>query len=152
MIDWESLTYRIRIDDHDVLKTPAPLQPDPDIELDELREALSLDPTLRIKLQRDGAEVTEDGRLDLRHEASGAVAVGLYAYHDMTAWFDEVYVGADTTMGFRTPDVLRTGVSMDRPEQAGWTSGSIGPRTKVGWLLRQTQHVNEMNGKSRSVA
>ena len=90
LIDWASLSYRLRVDDHDVLKSPAPLRPDPEIDLDELRESLNVDPTLHLKLQRIQREGR--GRVDVHDEAYGAVAVGLYAYHDMTAWFDEVSV------------------------------------------------------------
>ena len=31
--------------------------------------------------------------------------VGLYNYHEVTTWFDEIYLGPDDTMDFQTPEV-----------------------------------------------
>lgn len=54
--------------------------------------------------------------------ANSIRAVGVYNYHSMTTWFDEIYLGKDDDMSFICPQMNVSGTYMNRPEQSEWDS------------------------------
>ena len=73
----------------------------------------------------------------------GVGRVGLYNYHELTTWFDEIYLGDDDTMDFRAPEVTRRGVKMDRPMQTGWKAEDIGERSYNHPMQRHVSHITK---------
>eukprot|EP00569_Conticribra_weissflogii_P010713 CAMPEP_0171379434 /NCGR_PEP_ID=MMETSP0879-20121228/26580_1 /TAXON_ID=67004 /ORGANISM="Thalassiosira weissflogii, Strain CCMP1336" /LENGTH=932 /DNA_ID=CAMNT_0011890197 /DNA_START=3 /DNA_END=2798 /DNA_ORIENTATION=+ len=58
-------------------------------------------------------------------------------------WFDEIYVGGDTTMGFRCPFLSANGtLEMDRPLSKGWKSDEVGDESKTRQMTRHESHIS----------
>ena len=58
-------------------------------------------------------------------------------------WFDEIYIGKDTTMGFLCPVVLPNGtLQMDRPMERGWKAEDIGATSSLRPMQRHESHVS----------
>lgn len=68
--------------------------------------------------------------------------VGLYKHHAGTVWFDELYVGPDDTMSFRSPVTKSDGIKMRRPAQYGWKLHDIGPDTDYENMTRHSSHLS----------
>jgi hypothetical protein len=68
----------------------------------------------------------------------GVTRVGLYVFDSTTAYFDELFVGSDDTLGFECPvatgeaQALRT----RRPLQTGWSTEDVGPES-AQWGMRE---------------
>ncbi|KAL7554304.1 hypothetical protein ACHAWF_017742 [Thalassiosira exigua] len=59
-------------------------------------------------------------------------------------WFDEIYVGEDTTMGFHCPVILPDGTlqEMDRPLEYGWKEEDKGEPSSLRPMQRHESHVS----------
>ena len=78
-------------------------------------------------------------------ESIRALSVGNY-YEGGKVWFDEVYVGEDTTLDFRCPVVQPDGTyQMDRPLQKGWKLEDIGDTSSLKPMQRHESHVSRRN-------
>ncbi len=70
------------------------------------------------------------------------LAVGNF-YGGSKVWFDEIYIGDDTTMGFRCPLVSADGtIEMDRPLSKGWRSDEVGDESKTRQMKRHESHIS----------
>lgn len=59
-------------------------------------------------------------------------------------WLDEVFVGADTTMGFHCPVVLADGsVEMERPPEKGWKANEVGNESSTLSMQRHQSHISK---------
>ncbi|KAL7543301.1 hypothetical protein ACHAXR_012700 [Thalassiosira sp. AJA248-18] len=89
----------------------------------------------------------DDIRLVLRMPFKGnsvrAISLNNY-YEGGSVWFDEIYVGEDTTVGFHCPVVLSDGSfqQMDRPLERGWKAGDIGEYSSLRPMQRHDSHVS----------
>ena len=83
--------------------------------------------------------------VDAPFQGSKVSLVGLYNYHSMTTWFDEVYVGPEDTMGFQCPVSLSAGeeLHMKRPTQTGWNVADLGPESSEHEIIRHSSHVSD---------
>lgn len=64
-------------------------------------------------------------------------------YRGGKVWFDEIYVGKDTTMGFVCPSVLSNGtLQMERPMERGWKVEDIGETSSLRPMQRHESHVS----------
>ncbi|GMH83814.1 hypothetical protein TL16_g09723 [Triparma laevis f. inornata] len=68
--------------------------------------------------------------------------VGLATYHSAAVRYDEIYVGADASMGFVCPDILTSGVEMNRPVQNGWKADDIGGYSSTHRMRRHESHLS----------
>ncbi|CAM9732362.1 unnamed protein product, partial [Discosporangium mesarthrocarpum] len=73
----------------------------------------------------------------------GLDRVGMYVLREGKAWFDEVYIGPDFTIGFRCPMTTRRGVRVPTEEATGKASG--GP----GWDTSKMDVTSKINVMSR---
>jgi hypothetical protein len=73
----------------------------------------------------------------------GVTRVGLYVLGRTTAWFDEVYAGADDSLGFECPYAEAEGAAlrMRRPLQSSWRAAEAGQGTSAWGISRHTSHV-----------
>ena len=61
----------------------------------------------------------------------------------MDIWIDEIFVGDDTTMGFRCPYGVGPGeVSMKRPDRRGWNAEEIGGTSYLHDMQRHESHIS----------
>ena len=59
-------------------------------------------------------------------------------------WFDEIYIGDDTMMGFHCPVVLPNGtLQMDRPFERGWKAEELGGKSYLRPMRRHESHVSK---------
>ncbi|GMI11724.1 hypothetical protein TrVE_jg8603 [Triparma verrucosa] len=68
--------------------------------------------------------------------------VGLATYHSAAVRYDEIYVGTDASMGFICPDILTSGVQMNRPVQNGWKAADIGAYSTTHRMQRHESHLS----------
>mmetsp|Transcript_6677 Transcript_6677/g.15166 ORF Transcript_6677/g.15166 Transcript_6677/m.15166 type:complete len:1894 (+) Transcript_6677:1692-7373(+) len=81
-------------------------------------------------------------RSPFQGESFRAISVGNY-YEGGRVWFDEIYIGEDTAMGFLCPLVLSDGtLQMDRPLQMGWKMEDIGGTSSLRPIQRHESHVS----------
>ena len=73
---------------------------------------------------------------------TGIKRVGLNTYHSVATWYDEIYVGTDSTMNFRCPKILSSGVEINRPTQTGWKAEAIGGYGTNHRMQRHESHVS----------
>lgn len=77
-------------------------------------------------------------------KAKSIRAVGVYNYHSMTTWFDEIYLGKDDDMSFICPQMNVSGTYMNRPEQSEWDSTPL--YKNEDWeVIRHKSHVSRRN-------
>jgi hypothetical protein len=63
-------------------------------------------------------------------------------YEGGKVWFDEIYVGEDTTMGFLCPVVSSDGkLQIDRPLERGWKAREVGETTSLQPMQRHESHI-----------
>lgn len=75
-------------------------------------------------------------------ESIRSISLGNY-YEGGEVWFDEIFVGEDTTMGFHCPVVQSDGtLYMDRPLQKGWKMEDIGEPSSLRPMQRHESHVS----------
>lgn len=69
-------------------------------------------------------------------------ALGLYNYHHMATWWDEIYVGIDYTMRFRCPEATAESVKLSHRGRKLWPGSVVGQTTeymeKVSDLWRRS--------------
>ncbi|KAL9182021.1 hypothetical protein ACHAXT_012364 [Thalassiosira profunda] len=65
-------------------------------------------------------------------------------YEGSKVWFDEIYVGKDTMLGFACPVVLPDGTleEMDRPLEKGWKAEDLGELSSLRDMQRHESHVS----------
>ena len=70
-------------------------------------------------------------------------AVSLSNFHEGSGvWFDQIYVGEDTTMGFRCPRLQNGTLVMDRPIERGWKLKDVGDVSSTNPMQRHESHVS----------
>jgi len=75
-------------------------------------------------------------------ESIRVLSIGNY-YEGGKVWFDEIYVGDDTTKGFHCPAVKLDGTfQMDRPLVKGWKLQDIGEDSSLRSMQRHESHVS----------
>jgi hypothetical protein len=78
-----------------------------------------------------------------RGEGIRAISISSF-FEGNSVWFDEIFVGDDTSMGFTCPIVLRDGtVQMDRPLERGWKAGDVGNISSTLPMQRHVSHISE---------
>jgi hypothetical protein len=83
-------------------------------------------------------------------EGIRALSLGNY-YEGGKVWFDEIYVGEDTTMGFVCPVVSSDGkVQIDRPLERGWKAEEVGETTSLRPMQRHESHISQREIYQRS--
>lgn len=71
-----------------------------------------------------------------------AISLSIY-FEGGRVWFDEIYVGEDTTIWFHCPVVLPDGtLQMDRPLQKGWKPEDLGAESSLRPMQRHESHVS----------
>jgi len=81
-------------------------------------------------------------RSSFHGESIRALSVSNF-YEGGRVWFDEIYVGEDTTMGFHCPVLLSDGTyHMDRPLEKGWKLEDIGKTSSLRPMQRHESHVS----------
>ncbi|GMH67720.1 hypothetical protein TrRE_jg6907, partial [Triparma retinervis] len=121
-----------------------------DENLKTLYEKAEQDVWYKVDIRIDWANMVYDIYLDdvLRVDkapfsGSGVKRIGLNTYHHVATWYDEIYVGTDSTMNFRCPKVLETGIEMTRPVQTGWKADDIGGYSTRHKMRRHRSHVSK---------
>ncbi|KAL3801395.1 hypothetical protein HJC23_007005 [Cyclotella cryptica] len=75
----------------------------------------------------------------------GIRAISISNFFDSDGvWFDEIFVGDDTSMGFHCPIVLSNGtVQIKRPLERGWKASDVGNSTSTTPMQRHESHVSK---------
>ena len=105
----------------------------------------------KVDIRIDWNERTHDVYVDdvrvvqeypFRGEGLRALSLGNY-YEGGKVWFDEIYVGEDTTMGFVCPAVSSEGkLHIDRPLERGWTVEEVGETSSLRPMQRHESHIS----------
>jgi len=70
-------------------------------------------------------------------------AISLSNFHEGSgAWFDEIYVGEDTTMDFHCPRLQNGTLVMERPIERGWKLEDVGEVSSTHPMKRHKSHVS----------
>lgn len=70
-------------------------------------------------------------------------AISLSNFHEGSGvWFDEIYVGDDTTMGFHCPRLQNGTLVMERPIVRGWKLEDVGEVSSTHPMQRHESHVS----------
>lgn len=77
--------------------------------------------------------------------------VGLYNYHHMATWWDEIYVGLDHTFGFRCPQVKDSELLLQKRLRRLWSAPKVGDEvqydTEVILLVRKNAFYHYVDSK-----
>ena len=69
--------------------------------------------------------------------------IGLYVYDAATVWWDEIYLGAEDTMGFECPiSVEGEDPIIERPWQHGWRADRLGEESSFGEFVKHESHLS----------
>ena len=76
-------------------------------------------------------------------ESIRSVSISNY-YEGSGVWFDEIFIGEDTTMDFRCPALMPDGsIQMNRPLERGWKAEDIGGDSSIRPMQRHESHVSQ---------
>lgn len=81
--------------------------------------------------------------MPFRGESIRAISLSNF-YEGGDVWFDEIYVGADTSMRFVCPVISPDGNSMEmnRPLERGWDAKAVGDESSLSPMIRHESHVS----------
>jgi hypothetical protein len=113
----------------------------------------------KVDIRIDWNERTHDVYVDdirvvqeypFRGEGFRALSLGNY-YEGGKVWFDEIYFGEDTTMGFVCPVVSpESELHIDRPLERGWNAEDVGETTSLRPMQRHESHISRREIYQRS--
>ncbi len=91
--------------------------------------------------------------LDMPFVGATVSRVGLYLFDAGEAWFDEIFVGNDDTMGFECPisTEARDSLRMRRPIQSGWRFSDLGRNSSLDNETQSLNHIVERQRYNNSV-
>lgn len=70
--------------------------------------------------------------------------IGLYVFNAATVWWDEIYAGAEDTMGFECPiSQENKDPIIHRPWQHGWTPDRLGANTSQWEFVKHESHLSQ---------
>jgi len=91
--------------------------------------------------------------LDMPFHGQAVTRVGVYLFDAGEAWFDELYVGNDDTMGFECPITTQAAAAlrMQRPIQSGWLPSDLGKNSSLDNETQSLNHIVERQRYNNSV-
>ena len=91
--------------------------------------------------------------MDMPFHGSAVTRIGLYMLDAGEAWFDEIFVGNDDSMGFECPvtEQAATALRMRRPVQSGWLPSDLGKNSSLDNETQSLNHIVERQRYNNSV-
>lgn len=120
-------------------------------QLQTIKTSVERNVWIKVDIRMNWAKHTHDVYVDdIRsvHDSpfhgDGIRALSLSNYYEGgNVWFDEIYVGDDTTMGFVCPTLSNDGkLHIDRPIERGWSLKEVGDTSSLRPMQRHESHIS----------